>query len=620
MDETISSMIIHTLNGQPMDLFGFPDENQQMKILILKKVNKTSRKKTLNTFLMNYDTNISYRNLAQVYNISDENNMLSYYMDFFHHGSLDSLIYHCSDRIDTKITYVLMYCLSMVLRYLHSINKIHGNIKLSNIMLEIIPSKQYESGIFPVLSDCCYSDTTRRQSLYDIPGTKDSGKEKKDDIFSFGLVMAQVILKKVFPMSDVNDIPSVQNHIINSLNSFHSDDPIILSMKKITLSCCSTDHHDNISIDSIVDGLSDLSIHTETTDSINNYFSSNIIPTTISTWEANLFSTISKYYFVTYLMRISDNNILNDKQMQNKIGCIIESVQKEHFKPLTDLIYTIFVRDFDKPYIKHLKQFNDISHYLVSVSSNSKNIANFENPLYQIRYVVCGPTNSGKTSVIQEWLGIDQGTKVKNFSKDDSYQKKVIMQENLVNILIRDLDIENSIVFHTSKKILISAAIIFLIFDAHEFFPQENLKSEIGIQDIDSEHVENNIAEFKELIKLLDSICPSECTFVVAINNCDEVSELLRSYINNKLSLVLKKKRSRNNDINIYFISGKQSSGIFSVEKMFLEETKKLFQLIYPNTPHTGVFALHELPGISNINDNSKPNEPECVCETCTLL
>ena len=141
----------------------------------------------------------------------DQNNSASIYTKFMQHGSLQYIIEQqiqakSNINYDPTQEYLILYGISCFLQDFHSNKKVHGSLKLTNVLLD----DKYK----PYVSDPCIYEIIPKQNSKITDKTidyivslspellNDNQPTKESDIYSFGILILQVLKHEVNIFSD----------------------------------------------------------------------------------------------------------------------------------------------------------------------------------------------------------------------------------------------------------------------------------------------------------------------------------------------------------------------------------------------------------------------------------
>ena len=175
---------------------------------------------------------LDYPTIVKFYGIIEMDNKIGIVSEFIPNGSFKDYIEHDVDRPEWNITnkYISILGISLSMRYLHSKNIIHRNIKPMNVV--------FDSNFYPKISSLSlarkYSPNvepdenvgTLFYSAPEIMQCQEKYDGKKADVFSFGMTMYSIIYD--YPPTRSNSIEfnnEIGSEFINKLirNCIHED-------------------------------------------------------------------------------------------------------------------------------------------------------------------------------------------------------------------------------------------------------------------------------------------------------------------------------------------------------------------------------------------------------------
>lgn len=142
------------------------------------------------------------------------------------------------NEIDSTQEYLILYGISVYLEELHNSQKVHGRIKLTNILLD--------QNFSPLISDSFLYEITNRHLNSEVPNKtldyiislspealKDQPLTMYSDIYSFAIVILQVLRRKINIYSNIsNDPVEIEKYILNDGKPLISEQYILNDEKQ----------------------------------------------------------------------------------------------------------------------------------------------------------------------------------------------------------------------------------------------------------------------------------------------------------------------------------------------------------------------------------------------------
>lgn len=136
-------------------------------------------------------------------------------------------------RYDEYQKYLILYTISRYLTSIHSNNQVHGNIRLTNILLDdkYSPQIQFERKEDESIK---YLVSLSPEAIEREPLTKES------DIYSFGVIILQVLTQKINIFSEYSEeVDTIKQLIKNNINPFNQSENIPSLLSSILSLCFS---------------------------------------------------------------------------------------------------------------------------------------------------------------------------------------------------------------------------------------------------------------------------------------------------------------------------------------------------------------------------------------------
>ena len=142
------------------------------------------------------------------------------------------------NEIDSTQEYLILYGISVYLEELHNSQKVHGRIKLTNILLD--------HNFSPLISDSFLYEITNRHLNSEVPNKtldyiislspealKDQPLTIYSDIYSFAIVILQVLRRKINIYFNIsNDPVEIEKYILNDGKPLISEQYILNDEKQ----------------------------------------------------------------------------------------------------------------------------------------------------------------------------------------------------------------------------------------------------------------------------------------------------------------------------------------------------------------------------------------------------
>eukprot|EP00029_Vermamoeba_vermiformis_P008983 TRINITY_DN4344_c0_g1_i1.p2 TRINITY_DN4344_c0_g1~~TRINITY_DN4344_c0_g1_i1.p2 ORF type:complete len:182 (+),score=38.06 TRINITY_DN4344_c0_g1_i1:1223-1768(+) len=169
-------------------------------------------------------------------------------MDYLKNRSLEELIMH--DRVTLNKAQIVKLALDVAkgLKYLHSCNTIHRDLKCSNVLL-------YEHKTRAKLSDFCtvrvISKSSKAKTVVGTIGymapevLQDLPFDSRADVYSFGALLFQMITMTPLPLIFVEKVRA------KKIKSVVADK----QLQKLIIKCCKTEPSNRPSVDACIDEL-----------------------------------------------------------------------------------------------------------------------------------------------------------------------------------------------------------------------------------------------------------------------------------------------------------------------------------------------------------------------------